>query len=85
MKAIQIVVGEELLERVDRTARRLDLSRSAAIRRLVELGLEQEALAALANAEARAYARKPVTREERDALRALGRSQRRVLDALNTL
>jgi metal-responsive CopG/Arc/MetJ family transcriptional regulator len=82
MKAIQIVVDQELLARVDRSARRLKASRSAAVRRLLELGLEQEALTSLARAEARAYARKPVSREERDALASLERSQNRVLDEL---
>jgi metal-responsive CopG/Arc/MetJ family transcriptional regulator len=82
MKAIQIVVDEELLERVDRAARRRKSSRSATIRRLVGIGLEQEALAALALAEARAYRRKPETAEERAATRSLARSQQRVLDDL---
>jgi metal-responsive CopG/Arc/MetJ family transcriptional regulator len=34
MKAIQVVVDEELLERVDRSAKRLKSSRSAAFRAL---------------------------------------------------
>jgi hypothetical protein len=79
MKAIQVVVDEDLLKRVDRSARRLRSSRSAAFRRLVALGLEQEALAALALAEARAYARKPDSKEDLSAFRALARSQRRAM------
>ena len=83
MKAVQIVVDEELLTRVDHTARRLKSSRSAAFRRLVEIGLEHEALAELARKEARAYARKPASRADRDAFRALARSQQRVIDELS--
>lgn len=79
MKAIQIVVDEDLLKRVDKSARRLKSSRSAAIRRLVELGLENDALTALARAEAEAYARTPESKEERAAFRALSRSQERVM------
>jgi metal-responsive CopG/Arc/MetJ family transcriptional regulator len=82
MKAIQIVIDEDLLKRVDRSARRLKSSRSAAIRRLVELGLENEALTALARVEAEAYARTPESRPERDAFRALTRSQQRVMGDL---
>jgi metal-responsive CopG/Arc/MetJ family transcriptional regulator len=82
MKAIRIIVDEDLLKRVDRSARRLKSSRSAAIRRLVALGLESEGLTALARAEAQAYARIPVSSQERAAFRALGRSQQRVMDDL---
>jgi metal-responsive CopG/Arc/MetJ family transcriptional regulator len=82
MKAIQIVVGEDLLKRVDRSARRLKSSRSAAIRRLLELGLENEALSALAKAEAKAYRRRPVSKRERGDMRVLEVSQARVLDDL---
>jgi len=82
MKAIQIVVDEDLLRRVDRSARRLKSSRSAAVRRLLEAGLESEALAALARAEAEAYARVPESKEERAAFRSLERSQQRVIDEL---
>ena len=82
MKAIQIVVDEDLLRRVDRSARRLKSSRSAAVRRLLEVGLESEALAALARAEADAYARVPESKDERAAFRALARSQKRVMDEL---
>jgi metal-responsive CopG/Arc/MetJ family transcriptional regulator len=83
MKAIQIVVDADLLERVDRSARALGASRSATVRRLLELGLEQEGLARLAEEEARAYARKPLSPHERSAYRALSRSQKRVLDELS--
>jgi metal-responsive CopG/Arc/MetJ family transcriptional regulator len=79
MKAVQIVVDVDLLKRVDRTARRLKSSRSAAFRRLVELGLEQDALAALARAEALAYARTPASKDDVAAFDALARSQRRVM------
>jgi len=82
MKAIQIVVDEDLLRRVDRSARRLKSSRSAAVRRLLEAGLESEALAALARAESKAYARVPESKEESAAFRSLAKSQRRVLDDL---
>ncbi len=82
VKAIQIVIDEDLLARVDRSARQLKSSRSAAMRRLVELGLEQEALTALARAEGRAYARKPQSTSESTAFRALARSQQRVMDEL---
>lgn len=82
MKAIQIVVDEDLLAQVDRTAKRLKSSRSAAFRRLLALGLEQEALAAMARTEARAYARTPASKDEEAALRALERSQRRVMKDL---
>jgi hypothetical protein len=79
MKAIQIVVDAELLRRVDRSAKRLKSSRSAAIRRLVAMGLETESLHALAAAEAEAYRRKPESDDERAAFRGLERSQARVL------
>jgi metal-responsive CopG/Arc/MetJ family transcriptional regulator len=82
MKAIQVVVDEELLERVDRSAKRLKSSRSAAFRRLLAVGLEQEALSGLARAEARAYARAPASKDEMAAFRALSRSQRRVMQDL---
>jgi metal-responsive CopG/Arc/MetJ family transcriptional regulator len=82
MKAIQIVVDEDLLHRVDRSAKRLKSSRSAAFRRLVALGLEQEALSALARAEAHAYARIPASNDETAAFRALSRTQRRVMQDL---
>lgn len=82
MKAIQIVVDEQLLARVDRSARRLKTSRSAEIRRLVEMGLEQDALAALARKEAAAYARTPPSKDDRAAFESLARSQKRVLDDL---
>ena len=82
MKAIQIVVDENLLRRVDRAARRQRVSRSAIVRRLLEVGLERESLAALAEAERRAYAEKPLSAAERDALGDLQRAQERVLDEL---
>jgi metal-responsive CopG/Arc/MetJ family transcriptional regulator len=82
MKAIQIVVDADLLKRVDRAARRRKSSRSAAIRRLLELGLENDALAALARAEAEAYARTPESKDEQVAFQALSRGQRRVMDDL---
>ena len=82
MKAVQIVIEDQLLRRVGRSARRLKSSRSATIRRLVELGLENEALGALARADAQAYARRPETEEERAAFRALTRSQQRVMSDL---
>jgi metal-responsive CopG/Arc/MetJ family transcriptional regulator len=83
MKPIQVVVDEDLLARVDRSAKRLKISRSAAIRRFVEVGLEQEAMAGLAQKEAEAYARTPETREERAAFRSLERSQQRVMKELS--
>jgi len=83
VKAIQIVVDEELLERVDRSAKRLKSSRSATFRRLLALGLEQEALVALAQAEARAYGRSRVSRDDAAAFRSLARSQRRVMNDLS--
>jgi metal-responsive CopG/Arc/MetJ family transcriptional regulator len=83
MKAIQIVVDEELLARVDRTARKLRTSRSATMRRLMQLGLEREAVESLARAEAKAYARKPTSQEERAAFRALAKSQARVAGELS--
>jgi metal-responsive CopG/Arc/MetJ family transcriptional regulator len=82
MKAIQVVVDEDLLKRVDRSAKRLNSSRSAAFRRLVASGLEQEALSTLAQAEARAYARTPESKDEVAAFRSLARSQRRAMHDL---
>lgn len=82
MKAIQVVIDEGLLARVDRSARKLKTSRSAVMRHLLELGLEQEGLAALARKEARAYAKAPESKEDRDAFDALGKAQKRVLDDL---
>lgn len=82
MKAIQIVVDEGLLARVDRSARQLKTSRSAVVRHLLEVGLEQEGLTALARKEARAYAKTSESKEDRDAIDALGKAQKRVLDDL---
>lgn len=82
MKAVQVVLDEALLARVDRSARFLKTSRSAVVRHLLELGLEQEGIAALARKEARAYGKTPETKEEREALGALGKAQKRVLDDL---
>lgn len=82
MKAVQVVLDEELLARVDRSARHLKTSRSAVVRHLLELGLEQEGLATLARKEASAYKKTPETKDERDALAALTKAQRRVLDDL---
>ena len=82
MKAIQVVLDERLLARVDRSARHLKTSRSALVRHLLELGLEQEGLAELARKEARAYGKTPETKEERDGFDALGKAQKRVLDDL---
>jgi metal-responsive CopG/Arc/MetJ family transcriptional regulator len=80
MKAIQIVVDEPLLHRVDRLARKQRLSRSALIRRLISSGLREEQIVALAETERRAYEAHPPSREERAAFRALSRAQRRVMD-----
>ena len=82
MKAIQIVVDEDLLRRVDRSAKKRKSSRSAAIRRLVELGLQQDGVAALARAEAEAYARLPPSRDDVSGFRALSRSQQRAMSDL---
>jgi len=82
MKAIQIVVDEPLLARVDRLARRQRLSRSALIRRLIASGLEEHQVAVLAEAERRAYEARPPSKEERAAHRALARAQERVLARL---
>lgn len=82
MKAVQVVLDEALLARVDRSARHLKTSRSAIVRHLLELGLEQQGLAALAEKEARAYAKTPETKQEREAMGALGKAQKRVLDDL---
>jgi len=82
MKAVQVVLDEALLARVDRSARHLKTSRSAIVRHLLELGLEQEGLASLARKEARAYAKTPEAKEDRDAFDALGKAQKRVIDSL---
>ena len=82
MKAIQVVVDEPLLERVDRLARKQKVSRSALVRRLLASGLREEHIAVLAEAERRAYQRRPPTASERAALRELSRAQERVLERL---
>jgi hypothetical protein len=70
------------LRHQDECHHRRKSSRSAAFRRLLAVGLEQEALSGLARAEARAYARAPASKNEMAAFRALARSQRRVMQDL---
>jgi len=82
MKAIQIMVDEKLLSRLDRAARRGHLSRSAFIRNSVEVALSAGQLQALVEAERKAYQDKPQTADERAAYRALSASQARVLREL---
>lgn len=83
MKAIQIMVDEKLLTRVDRAARRRHVSRSAFIRRSVEAALSSEHLRALVEADRKAYEARPQTAEERASYRALSSSQARVLGELS--
>lgn len=82
MKAIQIVIDEPLLDRVDRLARAWKTSRSASIRRLVSAGLREHQLAALAEAERRSYQKRPPSKDERAAFDALTRAQQKVLERL---
>jgi metal-responsive CopG/Arc/MetJ family transcriptional regulator len=82
MKAIQIVVDQPLLDRVDRLARRWKLSRSASIRRLISVGLREQQLAVLAEAEERSYRQRPPSKEERAAFDELSLAQERVLERL---
>lgn len=82
MKAIQIVVDETQLARVDRAARRGRESRSAFIRRSIDRLLDAEELRALVEADRAAYAKRPPTSEERAGARALEAGQRRALGDL---
>ncbi len=82
MRAIQIVVDEPLLDRVDRLARKGGESRSAVIRRLLAAGLRDAQIAVLVEAERRSYRRRPPTSEERAAWSALSREQQKVLERL---
>ena len=82
MKAVQIVLDEDLLAEVDRAARKRRSSRSAFIRESVAQTLAALSMQELVASERRAYRRRPQTADERAAFRALSGAQDRVLAEL---
>ena len=83
MKAVQIVLDEELLAEVDRVARKHKASRSAFIRDSVAQTLNALRMRELVESERRAYLKRPQTAAERAAFRALSGAQDRVLAQLS--
>ncbi len=79
MKAVQIVLDEDLLAQVDRVVRKRRLSRSAFVRDSVAQTLGALHMDDLVQAERRAYSRRPRTADERAAARALSDAQDQVL------
>lgn len=81
MKTVQVVFDEELLAQLDRLARQRRLSRSAFIRRCLDEALEAMRVRELEEHEAAAYRARPPTAAEARSQRALGKSQRSVLES----
>jgi len=59
MKTIQMTIDEPLLEEVDHVIEALDTTRSAFIRRALQLALAQHRIAQLERQHAAGYARQP--------------------------
>jgi metal-responsive CopG/Arc/MetJ family transcriptional regulator len=83
MKAVQIVLDDRLLATLDRAARRRKLSRSAFVRRSLEAALARERMESLLESERAAYARKPLSPDERATIEDLQTAQDRVLASLD--
>lgn len=66
MPAIHIILGEQLLQRVDAVARRRGMNRSAFVREVLYDALGKTGHTALERKHREGYARKPVTRGEFD-------------------
>jgi metal-responsive CopG/Arc/MetJ family transcriptional regulator len=64
MRTIQMTLEDELVEAVDRAARRRGTSRSGFTREALRQALRQIQLEALERRHARGYARKPVRKGE---------------------
>src|SRR5438876_1034392 len=77
VRPIQIVMDEDLLVDLDRSARRKRQSRSAFIRSAVAEVLRRQHYLELAERERLAYARKPVTPAERAGVRRMQRGSDR--------
>jgi metal-responsive CopG/Arc/MetJ family transcriptional regulator len=82
MKAIQVVMDADLLERLDKSARAKRLSRSELMRHLLETALDAEQMLELVEADRRGYARQPMTPKERKDADALSKAQERVMARL---
>lgn len=67
MKTVQMTLGDELVERVDRVARRLGVTRSAFTREALEAALDRVRVQQLERKHREGYRRKPVRRGEFDA------------------
>jgi metal-responsive CopG/Arc/MetJ family transcriptional regulator len=67
MQTVQMTLDSKLVNQVDRTARRLGLSRSAFTRRALTAALERLRIEDLERRQAEGYRRNPVRRGEFDA------------------
>ncbi|MBI1949689.1 MAG: ribbon-helix-helix protein, CopG family [Deltaproteobacteria bacterium] len=70
MRAVQILMDEELIAALDRTAKRLRRDRSKLVREAVTRLLAAEAAQEKEQRVIAAYARQPLARDERDWLEA---------------
>jgi hypothetical protein len=68
MKTVQMTLEPELVRAVDRTARRLGLTRSAFTRRALKEALDRLTTAELDRRDREGYRRKPVRKGEFDVL-----------------
>lgn len=66
MKTVQMTLEPELVDRVDRAARRLGLSRSGFTRRALQDALDRLRIQALERRHREGYRRKPARRGEFD-------------------
>lgn len=83
MKPVQVVLDADLLEQLDQQARRRRLSRSAFLRQVVAESLQRLRMAELVEADRKAWAKHPESREEQATARALMRAQASVLGKLS--
>ena len=83
MKAVQVVLDDALLKRLDRLARQRRMSRSAVIRDTLERALRMERMEQLIDKERRAYAERPLTKDEQESHQLLQSAARAALDRLD--
>ncbi len=83
MKAVQVVLDDALLKRLDRLARRRKLSRSAVIRETLERALRSERMEELVEKERRSYVHLRPTDEERETHELLKSAAQTAMDRLD--
>lgn len=83
MKAVQVVLDDALLKRLDRIARQRKLSRSAVIREMLERALQSEQMDALVERERASYEKRRTTDEERETHELLKRAANAALSRLD--